>query len=290
MPEDKNTEQTPSVEEVPINTPEENQGDTSQYINLPKDTIQEQIPPVRPSVSKSHLKKRLAILAITLILIAAGAVAAWKFIPEINKKDSDPTKTSQSEANQQESTDQQADIGDTTLSETYTSDFLRITLKHPKSWQVSDDNNAVLVKSPNFKLKEKNGTETDSYFKIYIRRGATQNDGTYLGKGYAIAQSEKLTYNDPATGQRKDTLLTNFGIDTPDNFAYFVVQGNFNLKKGDTLGPKFASEVDSFLIAGGFAGAEQKDGLSTKIVAEDSFAENPAYLTAVEIVKTLQLK
>lgn len=271
------------------NKPSDNTDLPENPLSIPKDVYQEQIPPARSSASKKTIIRRLVLVVVVLAIIAGGIFAAWKLIPSKNDT-ADKTSENQSQTQTPESQDLESDIGDTTLSETYTSDFLRIDFKHPQSWKVSEENSGLIVKSPTFKLQENNGAESLSYFKIYIKKAATEADGKYLGRGYAVADSGKIAYADPLPGQRKDSYLTNFGLETPDNFAYFIVQGNFNLMKGDTLGPKFASEVDSFLIAGGFSTDEQKEGLSTKIVSEDSYSTYPAYKTAVEIVKSLQLK
>ncbi|HYF96784.1 MAG TPA: hypothetical protein VD947_01960 [Patescibacteria group bacterium] len=258
-------------------------------LSIPKDVNQEQIPPARASISKRTIIYRLVLAVIILAVITGALFAAWKLIPS---KNDNPAQSSENQAQTKtpEDQDPESDIGDSRLSETYTSDFLRIDFKHPQSWKITEENSGLIIKSPTFKLQENTGAESLSYFKIYIKRGATEGDGKYLGRGYAVADSEKIAYADPLPGQRKDSYLTNFGLETPDNFAYFIVQGNFNLMKGDTLGPKFASEADSFLISGGFSTDEQKEGLSTKIVSQDSYSGYPAYSTAVEIIKSLQLK
>jgi hypothetical protein len=286
MPEDnsnKAQDQDNEPYEEPLHTPPEI---PLRPANTPEDTAQEQIPPVHAGhAPKSVIVRRLIMLLLGIILVGGGVAAAWKLIP--SKKDDSQNNQSQQPPAEEPQTNQ--GIGDTALSETYKSDFLRLEFKYPGSWKVSEENSALTVKSPNFDFQDKTGMQTNGYFKVYIKRGTSDNDGKYLGNGYAVKPSEKFTYSEPATGQRTDTFLTDFGLETPDNFAYFVVQGNFNLKKGDTLGPKFANEPDSFLIAGGFAGGEQKDGLATQLLPLDSYKQDKAYITALEIVKTLQL-
>ena len=95
---------------------------------------------------------------------------------------------------------------------------------------------------------------------------------------------------EPASNQRKDTFLTNFGLDVPDNFAFFIVQGNFDLKKGDTLGPDFAKEIDAYLISGGFSSSDQTDNLATNTISLADYSNYQEYKTAIEIVKSLNLK
>lgn len=267
----------------------ENQYSDPNPVTIPKDTVQEQIPPVRPTVSKKAIIKKLLIALGVLLLIAAAGFVIWKFV--LDKKDElAPVQTDQNQVQATDSESSNEQLQPEELTEDFKSDFLRLEFKYPQAWKVTESDNVILVKSPSFKLNDMTDNESISYFKIYIKRGANDADGKYLANAYAIEQSQKITYTEPASGQRKDTNLTDFGNATPDNFAFFVVQGNFNLAKGDTLGPKFAQEPDSFLIAGGFANDELTDGLATKTISIESFADNQAYLTAVEIVKSLKLK
>ncbi len=239
---------------------------------------------------KNLIMKRLTFVLLFLVALGIVGFAAWKLIPAKGESNKSAQNT-QSQSQQAQTSDPVATaLGDTHLTQTYTSDTLRLLIKYPSSWKVTEENNAVTVKSPSFDLADNTGMEDSTYFKVYIKMGATETEGKYLGKGYAIAPSEKLAYTDPLVGQRKTTFLTDFGLDNPDNFAYLVVQGNFELEKGDTLGPKFASEPDAFLVTGGFATETEKDGLQTRLMSMDSYKQNLAYQTGVEIIKSLQLK
>lgn len=239
---------------------------------------------------KKTIIKRLILLIIAVAVLAAVGVVAWKLVPAKDEP-RQPAQTSQDQTKPAQTTDPvAAALADTQLSQTYTSDLLRLSLKYPSGWKVSEDNNAVTVKSPSFDIADNSGIENTTYFKIYIKLGATDDEGKYLGKGYAVAPSETINYSDPEVGQRKTTFLTDFGLDNTDNFAYLVVQGNFELEKGDTLGPKFASEPDSFLVSAGFATAEDTGGLQTTLMPIDSYKDNLAYKTGVEIIKSLRLK
>lgn len=257
-------------------------------VNIPKDVSQEQIPPVRPKVSKRKILIRISFIILGLIVVAGLVFAIWKFVGK-NDSQSQAGRT-ETTAETEKTSNEPEELTDTDLSQTYKSDFLLLEFKHPVAWKVTEGSNFILVKSPNFNLQDKAGAQTNAHFKIYIKKGASPVDGSYLGKGYAVAASEKIKYTEPATGQRPETNLTNFGLETPDNFAYFVVQGNFELMQGDTLGPKFAAEPDSFLIAGGFGADDQTDGLATKILSANTFSENSAYKIGVEIIKSLKLK
>ena len=235
---------------------------------------------------RSKLPKYLLILLGVIIFAAAAGLAGWKLLKKFNSSQTEPN------ASQQINSDNtgQTGGGKQPLSEEYSSSQLLIDFKYPSSWEVAEENGAIFVKSPNFRYSENEGGEVSGVFKIYIKKGAEENDGKYLGRGYAIGPSEKLQYSNPASGQRKETFVTAFGLDKPDNFSYFVVQGNFNLKKGETLGPKFASEQDAFLIAGGFASDDLKDALETNPISVDYYKSDQNYLTAIEIIKTIRLR
>jgi hypothetical protein len=274
-------EDIPGQDEVkiPDGVPQEHLIDSSPISSAPVE-----------KASKSQILKRFLMILLGIAVLIAAGIAAWKLIPSKDEKQT-PANTAQ---NQQQTTEN-ADpvnlaLGDTHLTKTYTSDALGLEFKYPQGWVVSEQNNSVMVKSPEFNLTAKDGSNAPTFFKVYIKRGATEAEGKYLGNGYAVAPSEKLDYTDPAPGQRKTTFLTDFGLGTADNFAYSVVQGNFELAKGDTLGPKYASEPDSFLVSGGFATQQQKDGLETIELPMDSYKQNLAYKTGIQIIQSLQLK
>ncbi|HEX5797250.1 MAG TPA: hypothetical protein VFX86_02575 [Candidatus Saccharimonadales bacterium] len=265
-------------------------------IKVPKDVPQEHLSSPMPSspvekAPKSEIFKRLFYLLLAIPAIAIVGIAAWKLIPDQKDDQAAPAQTAGQTPGETEPADPIAlALGNSDLTETYQSEFLLLSMKHPASWKVSEKDNYIIVKSPEFDLQDNSGVESKSYFKIYIKRGTDAGDGKYLGKGYAVAPSEKISYSDPAESQRKETFLTDFGLESPDNFGYFVIQGTFNLKKGDTLGPNFANEPEAFLLAGGFASDQQRGNLETRPAPLDSYKDNLAYVTAVEIIKSVQLR
>lgn len=224
-----------------------------------------------------------------IILIVIAGIISWQmFFSGDGQKQVDPQ--SQAARDAKSVNNEPSKLGGQELSETYTNDFLRLTFKHPKNWAVKDQNDIITITSPQFKYTLKDGSEKEGFFKLYIRQSSTPSEGQYLGRGFAVEQSEKMIYSDPAEGQKKETYLTNFGLDSSNNFAYFVVQGNFALAKDESLGPKFASEPGSYLIAGGFGSADIESPLQTNLLSLSSFKNEQEYKTAIEIAKSLQLK
>lgn len=254
-----------------------------------------------PGAQESHMKnpkqkktfklsKKIVFFFIAVLLLTLIALA-WIFIPPKDQAGQNKPAENQQPVNSEQLTQQTNKDGlSAELSESYTNDFLRITFKYPKSWKITDENDIIMAKSPISSYKLKDGTDKEGFFKFYIKKQAKPDDGKYLGQGYAVDASQKISYTQPQTGQRPTTFLTNFGLNTPDNFAYFIIQGNYNLKKGETLGPNYANEVDDFLISGGFGTVEKQKPLETDLLALDSFADNQEYKTAIEIVKSLQIK
>ena len=123
-------------------------------VNLPRETIQEQIPPARSHVAKKPLVKKLAVILAIVLLLGASAFAVWKFV--IDKKDevkSTENNQSQSQASEQSAGDEQLQPEE--LTESFKSDFLRLEFKHPESWKVTETDNVILVKSPSLNLKIK---------------------------------------------------------------------------------------------------------------------------------------
>lgn len=287
MPEDESLE-TSDKQKVDLEVNYDEDYVNNEQMNLPGENQRDQSSPqFQTKKPKKSPKKLLFILGLILLAAAIG-VAAWKLVP--SKNESTGSNQAEQKTSEQASPSNDQGLGETSLTEEYKSDFLRISFKYPSSWTVNEVDDAITVKSPNFTYKLGNGMNKEGFFKIYIRKAATDSDGDYLGKGYAVAPSEKIAYSEPASDQRKDTFLTDFGLEAPDNFAYFVVQGNFELKKGDTLGPDFASEMDAYLITGGFSSSDQTENMATNIIALSEYKTNQAYVTGIEIIKSLKLK
>lgn len=253
-------------------------------LDLPEDTTPHApAPPSYNQKQPSGVGKKIFIVLVILIVIGAGGFGAFMLLKPKNKQTSTTTEQKTATATTQEE-------AVTTSTKTYTNDIMRINFKYPDNWTVTEDSNVVLVTSPEFSYKTVDKGSVNGIFKIYIRQGAQSADSKIIGRGVAVAPSEKLTYANPAPSQRKDTFLTNFGLDTTDNFAYFLIAGNFDLKKGDTLGPNYGKEPDTFIITGGYATKDMKEGLATSTVPVDSYQNTTAYKQAVDVLKSLQIQ
>jgi len=234
------------------------------------------------------MRKPLIGLAVIILIVAAG-FGGWKLYSQLSSNQPANAPAAQTS---QVATATQTDTGDVpeaANTETFKADVLRIEFMYPKSWKVTETEGGLRIESQEFNYKTARQEEVKGYFRIYIRKGARPADGKYIGRGLATKPSEKITYTNPEVGQRSETLLSSFGLDEPDNFAFFLLAGNFELKKGDTLGPDYGREIDTYIIGGGFSSQMLADDLATYPMPPD-YAQSRAYTQAINIVKSLKLK
>ena len=240
-----------------------------------------------PHGQRPKPRRTKPIIIAILILLVIGIVTVVLLKVFGDKNTSETVAPSQTETVKVDPVTR--DVPDAVNTETFESATLGIDLSYPNTWKVTEADNGMRIESALFTFKDANQTEIKGNFKIYMRMGARPVDSAYIGRGYAIAPSEKLTYTKPAPGQRTDTLITSFGLDEPVNFAYFMIAGNFQLAIGDTLGPNYAKEADAFVIAGGYASAVQKEDLATTEVSASTYAQTNAYKQAIDILKSIRV-
>jgi len=242
-----------------------------------------------PKLPPAKGKKPYYWIVLAILAIAILAIGAWKLLGS-NKPNAKPTpSTAQTQDIDKISA---KDVPDATGTKTYDNGYLGVNLTYPDSWVAteSDNKDSVRLESPSFSYQAAEKGRIAGNFRIYIRKGARTVDGKYIGRGVAIGPSEKLVYAKPTSGQRSDTNLSLFGLDTPDQFAFFLIAGNFQLNKGDTLGPDYGKEAETFIIAGGFSAPDLKDDLATNSVPITGQQSSNAYKQAIEILKSLRLQ
>lgn len=240
---------------------------------------------IDPKKNSGSSGKKFYIIFFVLIILAGTGFAAWKFLlQKDNKTDQQAANTQPIQANNQDISSEPS------LSQDYTSDRLLVDFKYPDDWTVDEDTGDIIISSPEIEVDNIKGEPEKAVFRIFIKQGADKADSEYLGRGLAIKKSESINYSDPSASQRKKTLITQFGLDSSNNFAYFVVQGNFDLKKDETLGPNYAHEVDAILISGGFYRDEADGDPGFIMIDPDACEQDQNYKTAVEIVKSIKLR
>lgn len=255
-------------------------------LDLPEDAYPKNAPK-KPKGSGRGSKTFLVILGIVIIL-GAGGFAVWRFVLNKSSQPTDQATTSQPETNVTPSGD--SDIPDLPLTEAYTSSALRIDFKYPKGWNAQESGGGILITSPSFSFDTLNNNEVEGNMRLYIRKGAREQDRKYIGRGVAILPSQKLAYDDPLPDQRTETSLSFFGDSNQDNFAFFLIAGNYELQPGETLGPDYGKEPETFIIAGGYSGKALGEDLATYQVSPDTFQQTNAYKQALAILKSLQIK
>ena len=252
----------------------------------PIPTLQPDQPePHKLSVWKRKRFKLLVITAVGVTVLALG-VGAWK----LTSSKKSPNSTANLEPGQNLH-DSNSDVPETSDIKQYENGFLGLNLAYPATWTLTEPENkdAVRLESPEFKYQTSTGEQTTGNFRIYVRKGAREADSKYIGRGLAIKPSEKITYSQPVAGQRTETLLSSFGLDSADNFAFFLIAGNFQLNTGESLGPTYGKEAETYIIAGGYSSKDLVDDLATNPVPTDYYSQTNAYKQAVDIIKSLQL-
>lgn len=241
----------------------------------------------RPSSSKKFTKL-LMIIVLSLVLLAGLAFGGWRIYKARQK-------TKQASRTTQQTTPivsgPATDTLNTTELKTYTSDTLNMQISYPADWTAveKDGGGGLTITSPAFTYTTVDKGSMSGNFRVYIRQGARTVDEKYIGQGVAIQPSDKLVYAKPGATQRKDTYFTQFGSLTSDHFTFFMVSGDFNLKKEDTLGPTYGHEVDTYIIVGGYSSKDLTDDLAFNNVPTNIFNTKRAYTQAVAIVKSLHL-
>jgi hypothetical protein len=242
----------------------------------------------KPAAPKRYRSKKPLLFLAVIILLAAGGFAVKKFV--LDKRTTQPVQTAPSTTPEPEEQSVSSDVPETSAIEDFKSTGLGLSFKHPKTWKVSELEGGIRIESPDFNYQAIDSGEVSGNFRIYIRKGARDVDGTFIGRGVAIRPSEKLTYTQPAAGQRTETLLSSFGYNSADIFSFFLIAGNFQLAKGDTLGPNYGKEPDTYIVVGGYSSKGLTEDLSMNSMDPESYMNTNAYKQAYAIIQSLQLK
>ena len=251
-------------------------------------------PPVdhQPDVQKTGFSKKKVVLVVVgfFVLLGIGFGAAL-LTGNNGTENGDTTQSKTADTEKVESSQRLSDVPDAAGTKSFKADFPRIEFTYPENWTVeaNRDQEGVRVESPDFNYQSVNGNTIKGNFRIYIRQGARQVDSKYIGRGIAALPSEKLAYTNPPAGQRPETNLSFFGLDSTDHFAYFLIAGNFSLEKNESLGPEYGTEPETYIITGGYTSKELSDDLATNPVPLDYFGQTNAYKQGIEIIKSLKL-
>lgn len=260
------------------------QDDEFAGVNLDGDETPAKQPSYNPARPPRKSKKVLLALLIVIALTGFGWLG-WR----LTNHSKTVTPIKQAVAEPQQST-VISDTPASTNTKSYASETMALKLDYPSDWSLKvQTDNSIRIVSPSFAYKTTTGSSVDGNFRLYIRQTARPVDSGYIGRGLAIGPSQQVVYTKPTSTQRKSTYLTNFGLDNPNNFAYFFIAGNFNLNKGDSLGPNFGKEQGTFIIAGGYSADSLKDDIAMNMVGVDYYPTTNAYKQAVDIIKSLQL-
>ncbi len=247
-------------------------------------------PPFAPEQPKSGFsKKRVLLVLVGIIILGAIGFGLALFT---NKKAPSKTVVEEPQTSQQTASPSATnDIPPAGSPKVFKSDFPRVEFTYPDNWEVIEnrDQESIRIVSPEFSYTSITGTAITGKFRIYIRQGARQQDSKFIGRGVAAQPSEKLIYSAPSSNQRPETNLSFFGLDSSDNFAFFLIAGNFSLQKDEALGPEYGTEPETYIIAGGYSSDELTDDLATNPVPLEYFSTTNAYKQGTDIIKSLKI-
>lgn len=291
MAEEDNGDQPASNEETAVPRLDNSSSDEpiDNTLDLPGDPSSAHHPHFKSAKNRRRISMKSVFLSLLLLILVVGigygvySLVIKRGQPEVPVSQPD---TSSAKPSDTDSSDQAVQA----LSETYTSSRLRLDFKYPADWKVNEVDGGIRIESPSFTYVAKDQSEVNGNFRIYLRKGARAIDGQFLGNAFALSPSQNLEYTSPVSGQRDSTWLTSFWRGSPDGFFFFVVQGNYQLKKGDTLGPDFAKEPGAYLIVGGYSKPENKEDLNMVAMPESDYDQTQQYQTAQAIIQSLQLK
>ncbi len=255
------------------------------------DNPPQRIVPDYPGKPNPNRSKKPLFIILGVLLLAALGFGGWKMLGPKKPVQHADTQSSEQTAPNQSVQNLNKDVPEANGTKEYDNGFLGVKVTYPNNWTAteSDNRDSVRIESPAFSYQTLDKGQVNGNFRIYIRKGARMEDSKYIGRGYAIKDSEKLTYASPSQDQRKETSLSLFGLDKPTNFAFFMIAGNYSLKKGETLGPNYGKEAETFIIVGGYSAKDLKDDLATHPVSPEIIETSSAYKQAVNILKSLQL-
>lgn len=249
--------QLPDIDEEPVSTAE--------YV--------QNLQPIKDQKRKS---KRNWIIALVLLLLAGAGAAVYLLV--LNKPTEEPVATDQPTAQTEQPV---AEIE----AKTYTSDDLGVSFEHLSTWTVDDETQGmVTVSSPTAKLTKADGQEVDGKVVVtFLSTGSEVpvfEDTQGLG---ALLDSERITYESPAPGQREQTFISFGGLSTSGIDVVFVT-GNNGYKKGQMIPEADIKKVDPII------GVMFYDATGTAIAIQaESWSANEAAQAALSLIKSLKV-
>lgn len=153
---------------------------------------------------KKKRPKRLFVIALITIFLAAILLAVYWFVIKENAKSSRPIESKRSA--------KQAEPSGSISTETkqYTSPNFNLSLKYPANWKVTDTagSNVLIVESPSLLLTSVTGQKSDGIIRLQIQNKNYPITGFEKGNALAALPSELIKYINPTQMQRAETHLS----------------------------------------------------------------------------------
>lgn len=240
-------------------------------LDLESDTDEERPSPASFIPKKSKKSKKWLLIPLILLIIGSLGFGVWKLLTS-KKTTVIPTKASQPAAS--------------TL-KTYKISSINVGFSYPSDWKVTEETNKATVTSPTISYKKKDGTTTNSVFRLIIQQGVNQSDADAINNTVAIKTSDLIQYDAPVTGQRTQTYLSYVGKDST-TFNFFIISSDHQYNPGDKVAGTLPLSPGSDIITGGY-GTTADNGIAFDNIAISSIKQNQVFSQATAIVKSLKL-
>jgi hypothetical protein len=230
--------------------------------------------PIQEQRRKS--KRNKSILIILVALAALGAGGYFLFLKIKDKPAPPPAQ----QTNQTQNTEAQQEVP----TEKYNSSDLQLSLDYPNNWTVDDSEQGLLkITSPSVKLKDSNGTEVDGKVAFTIISAGSDVTGFTGTSGVAVADSEKISYDQPTQSQREQTYVTQVKF-SGNGLNVIYITGDSGYKKDQDVPKSDVAKIEP-IISVTF---EAADGSPLTIEASE-WGSNPALKAAVKIITSLKI-
>jgi hypothetical protein len=173
----------------------------------------------------------------------------------------------------------------------YTSKPLKVEFDYPVDWRIqsSADNKWASLTSPDFDFTDSTGKADRGKISMRI-----ESDPNYFGfiadSDTATIASQKLTYANPVSGQRKDTYVSFASYeDSATGFQFAFVSGNLFYNKGAQLNTKNYVSINphvSLYVDNCHQGCQ---ALSAASIDLKTWQTEPEMLKAQDLIKSLRI-
>ncbi len=222
------------------------------------DTDYSELTPLRKP--KKSMGKIFMYILAGIICIGGVAAGGYVLMKQKNSSKASSTHSSQSadkksSSNSSTSTPTPAPTNNNKSSnpssgtKDYTSDNLKVAFSYPNSWTVDDSGDGKLaVTSPSMELTDASGQKQTGEVVLKVENQASADMSDFKkGSAAAVLDSEKITYSNPAAGQRANSYISFVQYSTTTTkggLDGIYITGNLGYKYAQTITESDIAKID----------------------------------------------